>query len=186
MRLSCLVSFAQLVLVSVNIAKPQLLAGVAGTLTRALASPASIKAPVPTGLLGKQEMISAAGRYEGALLGLGAMGKQTVAHALLANGAESLRILGGEIDKLSQTEKQSVIDTALVSWSTINARRKKLISVDIQTALEKLADKISTNDIETDFDEEALTKAVGSTFASAISKHDTLASSISRHLKKTE
>ena len=66
------------------------------------------------------------------------------------------------------------------------ARRKKLISVDIQTALEKLADKISTNDIETDFDEEALTKAVGSTFASAISKHDTLASSISRHLKKTE
>jgi hypothetical protein len=70
---------------------------------------------VPTGLLGKQEMISAAGRYEGALLGLGALGKQTVSHALLRKDAESLRILGGEVEKLTQAEKQGVIDTTLVS-----------------------------------------------------------------------
>jgi len=54
----------------------------------------------------------------------------------------------------------------------------------IQTALEKLADTSSTNDITTDLDEEALTRAVGATFASAISQHDTLASAISRHLGK--
>jgi hypothetical protein len=89
-------------------------AGVARTLTRALASPASIKAPVPTGLLGKQDMISAAGRYEGALLGLGAMGKQTVIHALLGNGGERLRILGGEVDKLAENERDGVISTAVV------------------------------------------------------------------------
>lgn len=88
--------------------------GVARTLTRALASPASIKAPVPTGLLGKQDMISAAGRYEGALLGLGAMGKQTVIHALLGNGGERLRILGGEVDKLAESEREGVISTAVV------------------------------------------------------------------------
>jgi hypothetical protein len=175
MRLSCLVSLTQPISISGNIAKTPLLAGVAGTLTRALASPASVKAPVPTGLLGKQEMISAAGRYEGALLGLGAMGKQTVAHALLANGAESLRILGGEVDKLSQPEKQGVIDTALVSWSISDTGREETDQLYYQTALEKLADKSSTNDITT---------AVGATFASAISKHDTLASAISRHLSK--
>ena len=93
------------------------LSGVASTLTRALASPASVKAPVPTGLLGKQDMISAAGRYEGALLGLGAMGKNAVTHALLGNGAERLRVLGGEVDKLSEAERGGVIDTAIASLS---------------------------------------------------------------------
>lgn len=91
--------------------------GVARTLSRALASPASIKAPVPTGLLGKQDMISAAGRYEGALLGLGAMGKQTVIHALLGNGGERLRILGGEVNKLAESERDGVIATTIVSIS---------------------------------------------------------------------
>jgi hypothetical protein len=60
-------------------------------------------------------MISAAGRYEGALLGLGAMGKQTVVHALLSNGAERLRVLGGEVDKLSESEREGVISIAIVS-----------------------------------------------------------------------
>lgn len=60
-------------------------------------------------------MISAAGRYEGALLGLGAMGKQAVVHALLGNGGERLRVLGGELDKLSESERGGVVETAMVS-----------------------------------------------------------------------
>lgn len=100
-------------------------AGVARTLTRALASPASIKAPVPTGLLGKQDMISAAGRYEGALLGLGAMGKQTVIHALLGNGGERLRILGGEVDKLADSEREGVIATAIVRISGVTEEQRQ-------------------------------------------------------------
>jgi hypothetical protein len=60
-------------------------------------------------------MISAAGRYEGALLGLSAIGKQTVIHTLLGNGAERLRTLGTEVEKLSPPEREGVIETALVS-----------------------------------------------------------------------
>jgi hypothetical protein len=117
MRRSCLVSrdkSARYAIQTLTVTITINVAGVARTLTRALASPASIKAPVPTGLLGKQDMISAAGRYEGALLGLGAMGKQTVIHALLGNGGERLRILGGEVDKLAESERDGVISTAVV------------------------------------------------------------------------
>jgi hypothetical protein len=61
-----------------------------------------------------------------------------------------------------------------------------LICSDIQTALSKLADDTASNDITTDIDEDALARAVGNTFASAIIKHDALASTISRYLSKTE
>lgn len=67
-------------------------------------------------------MVSAAGRYEGALLGLRALGKETVRYVLLGRRTGSsgqtdpgIKALADKVVELDQEEQKSVIKTAMVS-----------------------------------------------------------------------
>jgi hypothetical protein len=89
--------------------------GVTQTLQKALASPASFKSTTPTGILGTRQVVSSHGRYQGALLGLAAISNQAFLRSLLGSDARGLKTLGEELQKASESERDSIVRLTVVS-----------------------------------------------------------------------
>lgn len=89
--------------------------GVTQTLQKALASPASFKSTTPTGILGTRQVVSSHGRYQGALLGLAAISNQAFLRSLLGSDARGLKTLGDELQKASDSERESIVRLTSVS-----------------------------------------------------------------------
>ncbi|KAJ9105924.1 hypothetical protein QFC20_004162 [Naganishia adeliensis] len=136
------------------------------TLQKALASPASFKSTTPTGILGTRQVVSSHGRYQGALLGLAAISNQAFLRSLLGSDARGLKTLGEELQKASDSERESIVRL------TSDLLRETLGNEEHEDA------------IDVDVDEDAAIARYGVVFGRALAAVPGLSDSIERYHKQ--